>query len=307
MLTTIAIALASGVLGVEQPLVSLPHPLISEILYNVPRGKSEGDADQDGKRAANGDEFIEIFNPHSRPISLKGYVLMDSKAAKTRHVKADEEPKPKEGPKHDPKSGPKDDTPGKGRVNIEEEAEKHEKSRSAVRFVFPEVTLNPGEVAVVFNGYESSPAGPTGDEKGPAKKNEKFGGAYVFTMKATSRFQGLSNNADAVLLVAPDGTCVEAVTWGDADVPSEFKPALSEKAPEGEGGSVQRSGATGGFVRHDSIKGMRGKLFSPGVFDGAEGEPKKNAEPAGEAPGKPGGEPPASDKPGDKPKKKSGG
>lgn len=301
MLTTVAIALASGALGAEPPLVSLPHPLISEILYNVPRGKSEGDADQDGKRAANGDEFIEVVNPHSKPINLKGYVLMDSKAAKTRHVKSEDEAKPKPQTKTD-------DTPSdgerKGRVNIEEEAEKHEKSRSAVRFVFPDVTLNPGEVAVVFNGYESSPAGPTGDEKGSAKKNEKFGGAYVFSMRATSRFQGLSNNADAVLLVAPDGKCVEAVTWGDADVPSEFKPALNEKAPEGGGGSVQRSGATGGFVPHDSIKGKKGKLFSPGVFEGGEGEPAAPTEPTPEPKKKKDAEP-GEDAP--KPKKKPGG
>ncbi len=60
-----------------QPPVKEPHPLITEILYAVPPGAA-GDAGQDGKRSATGDEFIELFNPHDKPINLKGYVLVDA-------------------------------------------------------------------------------------------------------------------------------------------------------------------------------------------------------------------------------------
>ena len=56
-------------------LVPYPHPLITEVLYAVPI--SGGDANGDGNRHATGDEFIEVTNPHDRPISLSGYRLLD--------------------------------------------------------------------------------------------------------------------------------------------------------------------------------------------------------------------------------------
>ncbi|MBC7835742.1 MAG: lamin tail domain-containing protein [Phycisphaerales bacterium] len=56
-------------------LVSFPHPLISEVLYAVPT--SGGDANGDGTRQVAGDEFIELINPHDKPIQLKGYKLND--------------------------------------------------------------------------------------------------------------------------------------------------------------------------------------------------------------------------------------
>ncbi|MFN0134082.1 MAG: lamin tail domain-containing protein [Phycisphaerales bacterium] len=57
-------------------LVDFPHPLISEVLYAVPTGVW-GDASKDDLRDANGDEFIEIVNPHDEPIQLAGYRLSD--------------------------------------------------------------------------------------------------------------------------------------------------------------------------------------------------------------------------------------
>ena len=56
-----------------KPPVEFPHPLITEILYAVPKGDA-GDANQDGKRSPTGDEFVELINPHDKPINLKGYV-----------------------------------------------------------------------------------------------------------------------------------------------------------------------------------------------------------------------------------------
>lgn len=57
--------------------VPAPHPIITEILYAVPTAAA-GDANKDGKRDAAGDEFIELFNPHDKPIQLFGYTLTDS-------------------------------------------------------------------------------------------------------------------------------------------------------------------------------------------------------------------------------------
>ncbi len=58
------------------PPVPFPHPLIVEVLYAVPTGAA-GDANGDGKRDAAGDEFIELVNPHDRPINLRGYRITD--------------------------------------------------------------------------------------------------------------------------------------------------------------------------------------------------------------------------------------
>lgn len=60
----------------RDPLLPHPHPLITEILYAVPTGEA-GDANADGQRHVSGDEFIELFNPHDRPIQLRGYQLCD--------------------------------------------------------------------------------------------------------------------------------------------------------------------------------------------------------------------------------------
>ncbi|MEC9372487.1 MAG: lamin tail domain-containing protein [Planctomycetota bacterium] len=56
--------------------IEFPHPVISEVLFHVPPGNA-GDANGDGSRDAAGDEFIEIVNPHDRPIPIGGYVLSD--------------------------------------------------------------------------------------------------------------------------------------------------------------------------------------------------------------------------------------
>ncbi|MFN7021390.1 MAG: lamin tail domain-containing protein [Phycisphaerales bacterium] len=66
--------------------VPWPHPMISEVLYAVPTG-SAGDANKDGKREVCGDEFIELVNPHDKPIQLFGYTLTDSQDAGKGQVK----------------------------------------------------------------------------------------------------------------------------------------------------------------------------------------------------------------------------
>jgi len=58
-----------------QPLVDPPHPLITEVLYAVPR--KDADANKDGTRSATGDEFVELTNPHGESINLRGYTITD--------------------------------------------------------------------------------------------------------------------------------------------------------------------------------------------------------------------------------------
>lgn len=61
-----------------KPAVNWPHPMISEVLFAVPTGDGPAvDANKDGLREVSGDEFIEIINPHDRPIDLRGYVITD--------------------------------------------------------------------------------------------------------------------------------------------------------------------------------------------------------------------------------------
>ena len=66
--------------------VPYPHPMIVEVLYAVPTG-AEGDANGDGRRHVSGDEFVEIYNPHDRPIQLRGYKLTDSNPADKGQVR----------------------------------------------------------------------------------------------------------------------------------------------------------------------------------------------------------------------------
>ena len=227
------------------------HPVITEVLYAVPK---EGDADQDGTRSATGDEFIELVNPHDKPINLKGYMLADGKSP--AQAKQEKAAKPAE-------SGSTPDVKGKPK----KEATGHRPEASRVRFTFPELTLQPGEVVVVFNGYESHTPGPVGDAKQAAAKNDKFSNAYVFSMRCTSQYMALANAGDCVLLTDPEGNAVESVTWGDSDKKPEKAATVTHKAPESRG-SVQRTSISGEFVVHQDLPTPYGGTpWSPGKFE----------------------------------------
>lgn len=242
-------------------VVAFPHPLITEILYDVPRGGA-GDADQDGKREATGDEFIELVNPHGKAINLKGYVLADS----TARLSGSEKAAGKGGGKAEGKGTGKSEGKDAGK-----EAGKGDRE-AGVRFVFPELVLGPGEVVVVFNGHESATPGAVGDASKAAMGNERFGGARVLSLRNTSKFVGLSNTADSVSLVGPDGAVVETIAWGDGGKGTEGGVRVSAA-----GGSVAREFKDGawprGFVDHGSLGGGLGeRLFSPGVVKAGEGK-----------------------------------
>jgi len=226
-----AVSPATTQAGTVSPVV-FPHPLITEVLYAVPGG-DKGDADGDGVRSATGDEFIELVNPHDKPIELQGYVITDA------------EPVPK---------------PGEPAPNKD--------SDNRLRFVFPKLTLQPGEVVVVFNGFESKAKGPIGDSRAAAKAvNPAFHGAWVFSMKAESKYAALGNSGDCVQVLSSDGTAIQCVKWAEIEekMPKETA-AVVDIAPESKG-SVQRSSATEPFVAHRTLAGPHaGELFSPGRF-----------------------------------------
>ncbi len=206
--------------AVGNPATPFPHPIITEVLYAVPSGDT-GDANGDGNRQATGDEFVELFNPHDKPISLRGYTIADKSAGK----------------------------PG------------------SLKFVFPACTLQPGQCAVVFNGFECTWPGTTegvGDSmQAPKGGHTKFGGALVFSMKVDSSRNAFSNSGDCALLIAPDGNALEVVKWGKVDKAPTAK--ASHEAPTTNRGSVQRSSATGPFAAHEGV-GSPVLRYSPGVF-----------------------------------------
>lgn len=277
---------ASGESKASVPKVAHPHPMICEILYSVPKG-IEGDADGNGTRSATGDEFIEIYNPHSRPIELKGYVLSDAapltgpesdgakKANSKPNSKSGSKPggkpsakpaaKPTGTPNTNPARAPRQDSEAVP-ADTSDAPEKSTKKRSRLRFEFPALTLQPGEVAVVFNGYETRATGSVGSEQASAGKNEKFGKAYVFSMGVASQFAALANEGDCVTLFAPDGRAVQCVRWGEAEN-KKLDSAIVMMVAPAVVGSATLDAETGEFVEHPARESEDGsRKFSPGVF-----------------------------------------
>ncbi len=230
----------------DKPLVPSPHPLITEILYAVPPG-AKGDANADGKRDAVGDEFIELVNPHPVAIQLKGYTVVDIDAYSPGAAK----PKPDKPGDRPPPRKPRGDGP-------------------QVRFTFPDLELKPGEVVVLFNGLKATFSGPVGDQtKAPSGKNDRFHHAYVFSMANTSQYAALSNEADCVVLLDPQGRPVHAVHWGepadDAKKPPQSAQVVEEAPMASQ--SVQRARSSGKLVAHSELPGDLSKSdCSPGLY-----------------------------------------
>lgn len=273
-------------------LVAKPHPLICEILYSVPKGE-EGDADQNGSRSATGDEFIEIYNPHTTPIDLKGYVLSDAAPLKgpesdsKRTTRTTPTKKGKGASGSDASPAAPSDAPADG-TNAKPPAKA---KRSRLRFEFPALTLKPGETAVVFNGFESSAKGPISDGEIAPNRNENFANAYVFTMGTKSQFAALANDGDCVTLFAPDGRAIQCVRWGTASEDKKIDSAiLMMEAPESKG-SVTLDLEKGEFVEHEAVETENGsRHFSPGTFGSAKNAkpaPKPTTKPASKPAGKP--------------------
>lgn len=239
--------------------VAYPHPLITEILYNVPTG-SDGDANGDGDRSATGDEFIELVNPHDKAINIKGYTLTDG-----RDVKYENDP--------DAKPGPDGKKPKKAKVQ-----------KPQFEFTFPDLTLQPGEVVVVFNGYKQKWGGGIGDKSRAASKDKKFHNAYVFSLQTESQFIGLNNDGDCIQLFAPGvKESIDCLWWGKSEEAGRDPSTLIEKLPEAKG-SAHRIGVTTEWKQSGDLAGSLKGLFSPGQVElpasAAPSDAKAPAKPA---------------------------
>jgi len=212
-------ALIVTVLGApDQPLTVYPHPLLTEILYAVPRDNADptlGDASGDGSRNAVGDEFVELINPHDKPINLAGYRIADA----------------------------------------------HPKDRNRFEFTFPDVELEPGQAAVVFNGLDQRFDKGVGTDRAAGKPSPAFHHAYVFDARNDSRYIGLANAGDAVVLYAPDGSPLTYVWWGDCDAEPPHTCPVVEEAPKTDKGSV-RLDDDGRWEVHPVVQGVP---YSPGI------------------------------------------
>lgn len=133
-----------------------------------------------------------------------------------------------------------------------------------VRFVFPECTIGPGDVAVVFNGYRwSVPEGVGTEERAPTLAIEGMGQGWVFTMGVSSPTTALRNSGDFVLLSAPDGEPIDCVSWGEPDPPPPATAPRVVSVGVNPKGSVQRLTPGGALTAHVEIDGAS---FSPGII-----------------------------------------
>jgi len=247
------------------PPVPFPHPLITEVLYAVPTG-DEGDADGDGVRSATGDEFVELINPHSRPIRLKGYVLTDGRnLLPSGGTSRNSRREPPSGTK--PAKGTEGGSGGSGGGGGATDR------KSRIRFEFPDITLQPGQVVVVFNGFKGKDAkrvtDPDAAPKPPAKAGATAAGGapapIILNMAITSQYAAFANTGDCVLLLDANGNGIQCIAWGEKTKPPEDAAPLLERAPDTRG-SVVRVGLGRGLGEHEALT-PDGRLFSPGLHD----------------------------------------
>lgn len=250
--------LAPAPIDPAKPLVPFPHPLITEVLFAVPTGEA-GDANKDGTRQVAGDEFVELVNPHAKPINLGGYTLSDMTASeKAANGK--------------PKSG-------------------------ALRWTFPAVTLKPGQVAVVFNGHASTITPPVGTSAGaPEKPSPVFADALVFSMRQPTDRVAFANTADWVLLTGPDGRPVHLIKWGEPRIKPPADVPLIEDAPSPRAGSAQRIAVGGPLLTHPSDGSVS---FSPGRFELPATQAREPDTKPVDPPAPPAEQPPTPDAPAD--------
>ena len=216
--TAAAALLAAALAAQDKPLTVYPHPLLTEILFAVPKDSSDpslGDADGDGSRHATGDEFIELINPHDQPINLAGYRIADA----------------------------------------------HPKDKNRFEFTFPDVVLEPGQAAVVFNGVDQHFDRGVGTDRTAGKPSPAFHHAYVFDARNDSRYVGLANAGDAVVLFAPDGSPLTCVWWGESEAEPPHACPVVEEAPKTDEGSVRLTD-DGSWEEHPKVQGVP---YSPGI------------------------------------------
>lgn len=225
--------------------IAFPHPLITEVLYAVPGGE-KGDANRDGTRHAAGDEFVELVNPHNKPIQLYGYTITDRNPPKKGQLKF---------------TFPSFELPPHGVVVV---------------FNGCEQGWGKSEQGTTIVGNETKP---------PRGVNPNFHNAYVFTANVNSSRTSWNNSGDYVLVSDPAGNPVECLHWGEFSEPVPAA-TLTEKAPLTSKASVQRSSLGGVFKEHSGLKVPKSVNDtvdhdgSPSPTDGGNGDVKgkKSAE-----------------------------
>jgi hypothetical protein len=73
----------------DDDAVSSGNLIINEVLYDPGDNVAEGDANGDGIRDPNQDEFIEFYNNSSKPLDISGYKIFDATALSSntpRHI-----------------------------------------------------------------------------------------------------------------------------------------------------------------------------------------------------------------------------
>lgn len=135
-----------------------------------------------------------------------------------------------------------------------------------VRFTFPECSLEPGQIVVVFNGYDADIPGPVGtQDDAPTSTHVGFNDAMIFVIDPGGSNNAMANSADYLLLSDPEGNPVEAIVWGEPrPAPSDDIPIIHE-VPKNPRGSMQRLFPGEQFKRHPSINKQP---HSPGSLPG---------------------------------------
>jgi hypothetical protein len=133
-------------------------------------------------------------------------------------------------------------------------------------FTFPDLMLEPGQTAVVFNGLDAEWTGPVGDtHRAPPGPNSLFEGAFIFTAGVQSRFQAFANTTDFVLLENALGVPVQVVVWGKPDQAPPADAFHTDTITIFEHASVQRTSPAGPMIAHDRIELDERVKCSPGV------------------------------------------
>ncbi len=132
----------------------------------------------------------------------------------------------------------------------------------SITFTFPKLSLEPGEIALLFNGYNTEIVGPVGGAtSAPASRNPHFNNAWVFNLGNAKRTVALNNQRDRVVLSTPDGMPIDMVIWGETDLRDYISQPRVAYVKSSPGASVQRVGPFGELMLHTQIDGA---LFSPG-------------------------------------------
>ncbi len=156
--------------------------------------------------------------------------------------------------------------------------DRHRGEDGRFSFTFPDLMLEPGQTAVVFNGLDATWTGPVGDtHRAPPGPNALFEGAFIFTADVRSKFQAFANTADFVLLENALGVPVQVVVWGKPDQAPPTEAFHTDTISVFEYASVQRTTATGPMVAHNRIELAERTKCSPGV---AFPKPPETVEPA---------------------------